>query len=91
VKEALLLQARARNANYRQYDRQLRDENCSVRVATKRKSCRGRLWFDKGEAVLVLGKPEWLTYIGKPQFYLRIWSINEDSFCLAEESAFAKE
>jgi hypothetical protein len=86
--EELLEQARTANAAYRQYDRKLRDENCIRRVAKKRVSRRGRAWFEKGQAVLQVGKPEDRSDIGLPGKYVTIWSPSAESFCLAPEASF---
>jgi hypothetical protein len=76
--EELLADARATNINFHQYDRVLRTENCSLRVAVKRKSCRGRVWFEKGENVLVCGSV-------RADGHVTVWSSTAH-FCLVQES-----
>jgi len=86
--EELLEQARTANAPYRQYDRMLRSENCKRRIAAKRKSARGRAWFEKGQALLQAGEREWREDIGRrPEWYVTIWSPSTNGFCLVPESA----
>jgi hypothetical protein len=89
--EELRADAVERNADFRQYDRKLAEANCSVREAKKRKSCRGQIWFEKGENVLIIGRPELrsdLSRTHEPQLFVTIWSRSARSFCLAPEDCF---
>jgi hypothetical protein len=82
AKAQLLAAARESNKDYRQYDRKLTDENCSVAIGRVRKSPRGQVWFEKNETVLVIGGPQWRTDIGKAEWFHTIWSRHCKSFCL---------
>lgn len=89
--EELLEAAKAANAEFRQYDRRLRPENCSRRIAVRRKSMRGRAWFEKGDAVLQCGWPKQIDYVGdRVELYVTIWSPSAASFCLVPERLFER-